>query len=96
MKELKASTKAGKNIIERASYFDGRRLEDVYTSYSVEKARAYEWCFNEYMNTEDSRGFQICSHNTFGFTCAWYGTRDGEPILRYETKDNTYIVWLDR
>ena len=29
-------------------------------------------------------------------TCTWYGKIDGERILRYETKDNTYIVYLDK
>lgn len=96
MKELKASTKAGQNIIAKASHKEGWNLESVYNSYSTEKARAFDWCLNEFKNTEDSRGFAINSHNTFGFTCSWLGIKDGENILRFETKDNSYLVWLDR
>lgn len=34
--------------------------------------------------------------NTFGFTCSWLAIKDGENIMRIETKDNSYLVWLDR
>ena len=96
MKELNASTNRGKQIIERASHYDGYTLSDVYSTFSREKEKAYNCCFDEYIKTENSEAFSICSHNTFGFTCSWTGTKDGEDILRYETKDNSYLVWLDR
>lgn len=96
MRELKASTKAGKEIITRGAFHQGVYLEDVYGSYSKEKERAYDWCVHEHLKTENSYGFHICSHNTFGFTCSWFGVKDGENIMRYETKDNSYLVWLDR
>ena len=96
MRELKASTKAGQNIIAKASNYDGFWLRDVYDTWSTAKERAYNWCYDQFLQTENSEEFSICSHNTFGFTCSWFGTKAGENILRYETKDNSYLVWLDR
>ena len=96
MKELKASTKAGQNIIAKASRYCGTELTDVYDRISAYKERAYRWCMEEFNKTDDAWAFHICSYNTFAFTCRWQGTKDGENILRYETKDNSYLVWLDR
>ena len=45
------------------------------------------------MNSSD---FGIGNANTFGFTCSWLTVKDGEKIMRIETKDNSYLVWLDR
>ena len=96
MKELKASNRNGQAIIERASTYEGFSLRDVYDSYSARKEKAYEWCMEQCGKTTGAYGFHICSHNTFGFTCAWFGEKDNEQILRYETKDNSYLVWLER
>lgn len=96
MKELKYSTKAGKTIVARGSRWDGNTLGQVYDNWSDAKQRAFDWCYNEYLDTEDRDSFSICSHNTFGFTCSWLGKKDGEDIMRYDTKDNSYLVWLER
>lgn len=96
MRELKASTKAGQNILEKAQNYDGYFLHDVYDRPSHAKEQAWDWCWEQFRATEDADGFSICSHNTFGFTCSWFGTKDGENICRFETKDNSYLVWLDR
>ena len=96
MRELKYSTKAGKAIVERGSNWDGNTLGQVYGNWSDTKQRAFDWCYNEYLATENHDAFSICSHNTFGFTCSWLGTKDGEDIMRFETKDNSYLVWLER
>lgn len=96
MRELKASTKKGQEIIRRGVQYIGASLNQVYDSWSQAKENAYNWCWEEYCNTQESSCFGICSANTFGFTVSWLGVKDGEIILRYETKDNSYIVWLER
>ena len=96
MKELKYSTKAGKRIYELGSRYDGMYLAQIYDSYSQEKQKAYDWCYEEYLKTENHDAFSICSHNTFGFTCSWVGKVNGEEILRFETSKNSYLVWLER
>ena len=96
MMKLNASSYKGKQIIEKASNIDGYNLRDVYTTYSIAKDYAFAWCYNQYLKTDNHTRFIICSHNTFGFTCSWLGEIDGERILRYETKDNSYIVYLDK
>lgn len=96
MRELKASTKAGQNIIARAQNNEGSELLDVYGKVSPAKIKAYAECWRMCELTQYAHNFHICSHNTFGFTVAWRGMMDGEEILRYETKDNSYLVWLER
>lgn len=96
MREYNASSYKGKQIMERASHYDGYRLSDIYGKYSVDKEIAYDWCYTEYLETENHESFSICSHNIAGFTCSWVGTKDEEDILRYETKDNSYLIWLER
>lgn len=96
MKELRLSTKAGKRIYEMGCRYDARFLSQIYDSYSKAKENAYEWCWSEYLKTDEHDAFSICSHNTFGFTCSWVGKQDGEEIMRYETPKNSYLVWLER
>ena len=96
MKEYKASTNAGKGIIKRAEVFEGVSLRDVYGTYSADKERAWHRCMDMFMCTEEHNQFHICSHNSFQYSVAWYGKKDGENILRVETANNSMIVWLDR
>ena len=96
MMKLNASSYKGQQIMNRASNIDGYTLSDIYARCSPAKEHAFNQCYEQYIKTENHYGFSICSHNSFGFTCSWFGTKDGENILRYETKDNSYIVWLDR
>lgn len=96
MKYLNGHTKQGQRLIANANGFGGHRLDDIYKSYSTSKLAGYNWCYGEYLKTQDRDHFRVGNANTFGFCASWYGTLNGEPILRYETKDNSYIVWLNR
>lgn len=96
MKEYKLSTSKGKQLYEMGSRYDGYTLEHVYGRHSTSKQLAYEYCWNKYIHTEESSAFSICSHNTFSFTCSWLGKKDGEDIMRIETRDNSYLLWLER
>lgn len=96
MKELKASTKGGQNIIARANRKQGEVLSDVYGRYSAAKVWAYNWCKEQYNETENHSNFRITGHSTPQFSVAWNGTENGENILRFETKSNSYKVYLDR
>ena len=97
---IKGSTKRGKNMIARGEQNCGFYLRDIYSKYSDDKLSAYNYCFEKYCNTKNSRDFHICSYNTFGFSIAWYGEYicDGETeyCLFIETKDNSYIILLNR
>ena len=96
MTEYKFSTKRGKEIVDRVSHYEGFYLWQVYDKFSPAKRRAYDYCMEQYYNTENHELFSICSHNTFQFTCGWFGTKDGERIARLETANNSYLVWLER
>lgn len=95
-KYLKASTKAGQNIIERGMRDIGYDLHDVYTAFSYDKYKAWSDCIALKNSMMDSTGFGICSKNSFGFTCSWNATIDLERVLIYCTPSNTYCVYLDR
>lgn len=96
MREYKASTKQGQKIIARAEVYEGTFLRDVYSSYSAEKEKSWNRCYEMFMYTEEHEQFHICSHNTFQYSVAWYGVKDNERILRVETANNSFLVWLDR
>ena len=84
---IKASTKRGQDMLNRANYFDGYTLHDVYGSYSVAKENAYNYC-RELCYKENGSNFHITSHNTFGFSVAWE-VKNG---VRIETPQNSYLV----
>lgn len=96
MKEVNASTKRGQQLVAMGSRYEGFTLTQVYDRPSAEKERAWQWCYDQYRETEDSTAFGICSHNTFQYTVSWLGTKDGENIMRIETAKSSYLVWLDR
>ena len=71
-------------------------LHNLYDSWSTAKEEAYNQCWEMYLETENHEAFGVGNANTFGFTASWLGTKNGEDILRIETKDNSYLVWLER
>lgn len=96
MKELKLSTKAGKAIVDRVSRWEGEYLCQVYDRFSDAKRKAWDWCYDQYLASDDHQLFSICSHNSFSFSCGWFCKVNGEDVARYETSRNSYLVWLER
>ena len=96
MKILKASNKNGQSILWSASRCEGHTLNDIYNSWSYAKQQAYNDCIRWFNECENSHTFRVGNGNTFGFCACWYCDYEGERALRYETKNNTYIVLLNR
>lgn len=96
MKELNFSTKEGQKIYDSILNSTTGRLWQVYDRYSEEKRKAYDHCWQLFLDSYDSHWFRICSHNPYTFTCGWFCKVNGEDVARYETATNSYIVWLDR
>ena len=96
MIKVNYSTAKGKQLYARACNWEGNNLAQVYDHWSIAKERAYNWCVDEYYASEDHDSFGICSHNSFMFTCSWLCTIDGEDVLRYETPEHTYLIYLNR
>lgn len=96
MREFKASTKSGQKIVAMGERCCWSSLYNLYDSWSSAKQRAFDWCYEQYSKDENSTAFGVGNANTFGFTASWLATKNGENILRVETKDNSYLVWLDR
>lgn len=96
MIEVKASTKRGQALLERGQNCYYKSLHNIYDRWSQAKEEAYNRCFDMYMNSENRAGFGVGNANTFGFSCSWLCTIDGEDVMRLETKDNSYCIWLER
>lgn len=96
MKYFKASTKRGQNIIEMGERCYYTSLNELYFNWSKAKQTAFDWCFEQYAKSIDSSRFRIGNANSFGFTASWLCTINRENVLRVETKDNSYCVFLDR
>lgn len=78
---------------ERCRY---AQLSCLYESWSVAKQKVFDQCWEQYVNDNQSTAFGIGCANTFTFTCSWLTFKDGENVMRIETKDNSYLVWLER
>ena len=95
-KILKGSTKAGQSLIDRARYYQGFYITDVYDRPSIKKENAWQYCYKKFQDTENRDYFRICSHSCQNFSVAWNGKYNGERALFYMTRDNSYIVLLDK
>ena len=91
MRVVKESTALGKQLIARGSRYEGTELRQIYNTWSDNKQRAFDWCYDQYLASEENSGFSIISHNTFGFSVSWL-CKDG---LRIETPNNSYLVVFD-
>lgn len=96
MREYKLSTARGKQLYDRGNACCWSSLNNLYDKWSEAKERAFDWCWEQYCKGENSTAFGVVNANTFGFTASWLETRNNENVMRIETKDNSYLVWLDR
>lgn len=87
MKTIKATTKRGQALIESAKNYQGYYLQDVYSNYSHAKAKAWNYCFEQYIK-DNGTNFHICSHNSQTFTVAW----ETDEGMRIETAYNSYLI----
>lgn len=71
-------------------------LHNLYEKWSDAKERAFNRCWELYRKGENSTAFGVGNANSFGFTASWLETKDGEDVMRIETKDNSYLLWLNR
>ena len=96
MTTIKASTKKGENMMNRANYNEGYNLWEVYGRCSAEKQNAWDECLAKCDN-ENGYNFRIISHNTFSFSvaCDVINLETGEFIgVRIETANNSYFVTI--
>lgn len=73
------------NILQLYRVSIDRRLEDVYSTFSTAKRKAYEDCIYD-MLSNGGYDFKILSYNTYMFTCAYrYEDAKGFIHLVYHT-----------
>ena len=88
---VKGTTKRGNQLLARAMVNEGTYLSDVYGSFSDAKYEAWKIWFNNFNNSnEPVYAFHICSHNTFGFSVAWFT----DTNMHLVTPQNHYCVIL--
>ena len=91
MRVVKENTSLGKKLISMGSRYEGTELYQIYDKWSRAKQIAFDWCYEQYLASEEHEAFSIISHNTFGFSVSWL-CKDG---LRIETPKNSYLVVFD-
>ena len=69
MKVVKESTYLGKQLIARGSRYEGTELYQIYDKWSSAKQRAFDWCYEQYLASEEHEAFSIISHNSWGLQC---------------------------
>lgn len=96
MREYKLSSSRGKKVYHMGNTCCWGSLYNLYDRFSDAKQSAFDYCWEQYLATENSSDFGAGNANSFGFTASWLGTKDGEYIMRVETRDNSYLIWLER
>lgn len=87
MTTIKANTKKGEIMLNRANNNEGVELYQIYSSYSTAKAKALEYC-KALCYKENGYNFRIISHNSQTFSVAW----ETEKGTRIETAYNSYLI----
>lgn len=90
---INAKTSKGKNLLATSMRYEGYYLHEIYGNYSTAKAKAWDWCYQQYLKDCDELGedvcnFHICSHNVNTFSVSW----DRPDGTRIETAYNSYLV----
>ena len=96
MREYKLSSSMGRKLYNMGVKCCWSSLSNLYDRWSPAKQTAFDSCWEQFVETENSCAFGVGNANTFGFTASWLGTKSGEDIMRVVTKDNSYLVWLCR
>lgn len=91
MRVVKESTSLGKKLIAMGSRYEGTELYQIYDKWSSAKQRAFDWCYEQYLASEEQDSFSIISHNKWGFSVSWL-CKEG---MRIETPHNSYLVVFD-
>lgn len=95
MIRVKLSSARGKKLFERGSRYEGRYLYQIYDRYSDAKRKAFDWCYNEYLNSKNHDAFSIISYNQYGFSVSWLCELDGSSGMRIVTPKNSYFIEFD-
>lgn len=96
MKELKLSTKRGKEVYAIGCHCPWASLSNLYDKWSYSKQKAYDKYCEEYLQDPNATDFGIGNANSYSFTCSWLTTKDNEDVMIVKTKSNDYLVWLNR
>lgn len=81
-------TKLGDSIMKASTIDHGYFLQDVYTTFSDSKRRAWEDVMEMFFNDDNSEGFHITSYNTYGFSVSWVN----DIGVVYITPNTEYLV----
>ena len=82
-------TEKGSRLYDMACRDEGYEITDVYKRPCYEMIKAYEKAYSFYCNYPASCEFQICSHNSYNFTCSWVSA-DAEVV--FLTSRNEYHI----
>lgn len=97
---LKASTKKGREIVKKYEALNGTEIYDVYTHISKGFKNAYlkrrEEFYKDVQENEGTRWRVSTRNSSYSWSCGWKCMYEGVWATKYVTRDNTYVVLMDR
>lgn len=90
----KTNTTQMKNAFRSYQMSEARLLRDVYTTWSDEKQKAFNHCFDVY-NQYNGTQYRIIGANTFSFSFGFIGYVDGKKAFFYITASNERYMYID-
>lgn len=96
MREYNLSTAKGKQLYNMGCKCCCSSLHNLYGKWPAAKEHDFNRFWELFLNDENSTAFGVGNANTFGFTASWLLTKDGEDCMRVETRNNSYLVYLER
>ena len=89
----KENSKNIREAYQRYVRSESRLLRDVYTSWSDEKQKAFNYCFEVY-NKLDGRNYRIIGANTYSFSFGFICEIDGKKAFVYITKTKDRYMYI--
>lgn len=71
MNEYKLSSARGKELYAMGNTCCWQSLHNLYDRWSDAKQAAFDYCWEQYMATENSEAFGVGNATTFSFTASW-------------------------
>ena len=81
MREYKASTKRGQALISTGERCCWSSLHNLYESWSEAKQKAFDWCWEQYANDNQSTALELETQIVSVLLVVGYAIKDGENIM---------------
>ena len=96
MRELKHSTSEGKRVADMGLRCKYNNITEVYNKVGKTNLIAYENCRKKFAEDDNAYNFRVGNGTSYSFTVSWFTVINDEEVMVVITRDNNYLVWLER